>query len=258
MAHIRLNNVDVDFPIYDTRSRRLLNSEILPFGTGGLLNRSPGNRVMVNALRGVSLDIESGMKLGLIGHNGAGKTTLLRVLAGIYHPTRGTIETEGVVSPMFDVALGMEPDATGYENIRITGMLLGMSTQEVEALIPDIEEFTELSDYLDLPIRTYSSGMMMRLAFAVATGKKDADILLLDEAIGTGDASFLIKAQDRFETFLSTTNILVVASHSNSVIEKLCDQAALIEKGEIRYIGSVATALQMYDESNKEHAAATS
>ena len=234
----------------------MLSSEFIPFRTGGLLKRVRGNRVEVNALRGVSLEIESGMKLGLIGHNGAGKTTLLRVLAGIYYPTRGTIETEGIVSPMFDVALGMEPDATGYENIRITGMLLGMSTHEVEALIPDIEEFTELRDYLDLPIRTYSSGMMMRLAFAVATGKKNADILLLDEAIGAGDASFHVRAQERFETFLSKTNILVVASHSDTVIRKLCDQAALIDKGKIRYFGSVETALEIYDETNKAIAAA--
>jgi len=245
MAYLRLTNVDVDFPIYNT-SRRLLNFNLPSSSAGGFMKRDRSNRVTVNALRGVTLTIESGTRLGLIGHNGAGKTTLLRVLAGIFHPTRGTIESEGNVSPMFDIQLGMEPDATGYENIKITGMLLGMSAREVENLVPEIEEFTELQNYLELPIRTYSAGMMMRLAFAIATAKKNAEILLLDEAIGAGDANFQEKAQTRFDKFQSQSNITVIASHSDGMIRSMCNQAALFEKGQILFVGAVDEALELY------------
>jgi len=250
MAYLKLRNVDVDFPVYGVRSRRLLASNLLRLRTGGVMAVGGKDHVTVSALRDITIDIEHGERLGLIGHNGAGKTTLLRVLAGIYHPTRGSITREGRVSPMFNITLGMEKDATGYENIRITGMLLGMTRKEVETAIPEIEEFTELGDYLALPVRTYSSGMFMRLAFGIATAKVP-EILLLDEGLAAGDAAFAAKAKDRLHKFFSESSILVVASHSEGIIRELCNRAALLEKGQIVFHGDVDEALRCYSERVK-------
>ncbi|MCH7539344.1 MAG: ABC transporter ATP-binding protein [Proteobacteria bacterium] len=250
MAYLKLRNVDVDFPVYGVRGRRLLTSNLLRLPTGGVMAVGSKDRVTVSALRDITIDIEHGERLGLIGHNGAGKTTLLRVLAGIYHPTRGSIRHEGRVSPMFTITLGMEPDATGYENIRVSGLLRGMTRSEIEAAIPEIEEFTELGDYLALPVRTYSTGMFMRLAFGIATAKVP-EILLLDEGLAAGDAAFAAKAKDRLHKFFSESSILVIASHSAEIIRDLCNRAALLEKGQIVFYGDVDEALECYSERAK-------
>lgn len=227
----------------------MVRTDILRQSLGGKLGarKQRSSRVLVTALSNINLTIPHGDRVGLIGHNGAGKTTLLRVLAGIYHPSRGTISIEGRVSPLFDIALGMEPDATGYENINILGLLLGMSRVEIKRAIPEIEEFTGLREYLSLPIRTYSSGMQMRLGFAMVTAVTP-EIVSLDESIGTGDAAFHQAMQRRFDRFLSRSNIMVLASHSDDLIRKFCTRALLLDGGEIVFDGPVEDGLAAYQQ----------
>ncbi len=247
MAHIRLRNVNVDIPVYDARSRRLISKEVLLRRIGGAMKVDRDSRVVVSALHDISLDIEQGDRLGLVGHNGAGKTTLLRVLSGIYPPTDGTVEAEGRVAPMFNISLGMEMDATGYENIYMMGRLLGMNEKEIEAAAPDIEEFTELGDYLSLPVRTYSSGMLMRLAFGIATSKP-AEIVLIDEAMGAGDAAFYEKTQERLDRFLSESSLLVLTTHSEQLIRQFCTRAVLLHNGKIELVGDLDEVYAKYGE----------
>lgn len=246
MVSLRLDQVSIDFPIYNA-SARSLRRDILRFSVGGRISEDSRHKVVVNALEDISLSLAEGDRLGLIGHNGAGKSTLLRVMAGIYEPVRGTIETEGSVSTIFDLTLGMNPDATGFEQIRLQARFLGINRTEVENIIWDVAEFTELGDYLHLPIRTYSSGMMVRLAFGIATCIQP-DILLMDEMIGAGDAAFLHRAQGRLEKFVGGARILTVASHSETVIRDWCNAAALLDHGKLVFVGPVEEALERYRE----------
>ena len=209
MTSIRLNHVSVEFPIYNARGRSL-RGELLRRTVGGRIQAAEGSHVSVWALRDISLTLRQGDRLGLIGGNGAGKSTLLRILSGVYEPPVGRATIEGRVSSLTDIMMGMDPEATGYENISLRGVLLGFTRKEIQARIGEIEEFTELGDFLDLPMRTYSSGMMLRLAFAVTTAVTP-EILIMDEMSGTGDAGFLAKAQARLERMIAGAHILVIA-----------------------------------------------
>lgn len=235
MSMVEAREIYLDYPIVGMGSQSLKN-RLLGAATGGLISSGDGVPV-VNALRGVSFELNEGDRLGLIGHNGAGKSTLLKVLAGIYRPTAGTLSTKGRVVSTLNLALGMEPEATGIENIFIRGLLLGMKRKEIEQKLADIAEFTELGDYLRMPVRVYSSGMSTRLAFATVTAM-DSDILLMDEVIGTGDATFIEKAEKRLNEFMRRSEIIVLASHDNSVIRKFCNKALLLEHGRIIASGS--------------------
>jgi ABC-2 type transport system ATP-binding protein len=244
VASIDLRNVSVAFPIYDASSRSLKKT-LLPGTTGGRIGVDASHVSIVQALDNVSLSFQHGDRVGLVGHNGAGKTTLLRVLAGIYEPGGGTVEVKGHVAPLFDIALGMDPEATGYDNIFLRGLFLGLTRKQVQARLGEIAEFTELGDFLDLPIRTYSAGMRMRLAFAVSTSI-EPDILLLDEGIGAGDASFLEKADKRLTDFTSKAGIIVLASHSEGLIKKMCQKAVLFERGQVIAFGTTEDILALY------------
>jgi ABC-type polysaccharide/polyol phosphate transport system ATPase subunit len=204
----------------------------------------------VDALTQISLHLQSGDRLGLIGHNGAGKSTLLRILAGIYEPSVGKVNINGSIGAMLDITLGMDPEATGYENIRIRGMILGLSKSEIEQIIPDIEEFTEMGSFLSMPVKTYSSGMTVRLAFAISTAIAP-DILLMDEAIGAGDAHFMEKAQKRLENFVHQSEILVLASHSNAAIRQFCNKALWLEHGRVHMFDDVETVVSAYENREK-------
>ena len=247
MAHIRLRDVNVDIPVYDARSRRLISKEVLLRRIGGAMKVDSDSRVVVSALHDITLDIEQGDRLGLVGHNGAGKTTLLRVLSGIYPPTDGTVETSGRVAPMFNISLGMEMDATGYENIHMMSRLLGMEDDDIASAVPDIEDFTELGDYLSLPVRTYSSGMLMRLAFGIATART-ADIVLIDEAMGAGDAVFYEKTQERLGLFLSKSSLLVLTTHSERLMRQFCTRAVMMHNGKIELVGDLDEVYAKYGE----------
>jgi ABC-type polysaccharide/polyol phosphate transport system ATPase subunit len=245
MASIILENVTVDFPIYGTQ--RSFRKQLFRAATGGLIIRGgrAERRVSVRAIDRLDLIIEHGDRLGLIGHNGAGKSTLLRVLAGVYAPTSGRIEIAGRVSPLFSASPGIDYDATGYENLVTCGMFLGMSRAEIEAKTKDIEDFCELGEYLDLPMRTYSSGMVTRFAFALAT-TIDPEILLLDEGIGAGDARFAERASKRIEALIGRAHIMVLASHSDAMVRAMCNKAILMTQGRIVAAGAVDEVYEKY------------
>jgi ABC-type polysaccharide/polyol phosphate transport system ATPase subunit len=193
----------------------------------------------------VSFEIFEGDRVGLVGHNGSGKTTLLRTLAGIYEPVSGAIQTNGRVFPLFDLQLGMDPDATGIENIWMRGKMLGLTTKEIKDALDEIADFTELGDYLYMPIRAYSTGMALRLAFAISTAIVP-EILVLDEMIGAGDAAFLSRANARLKTFLARTGILVIASHSVSILRQWCNKGLLLEQGKMVAYGALEDVVSIY------------
>lgn len=199
----------------------------------------------VVAVDGVSLRVNHGDRVGLIGHNGAGKTTLLRVIAGIYEPCRGRVEIEGRVAPIFDIAHGIDPESTGYENIRLRGLLLGMTPEEIDHRFDEIAEFTGLGDFLRMPLRTYSVGMNARLAFAVSTAI-EPDILLLDEGMVAGDTAFMEKADRRLEALVSRTRLLVLASHSETMLRKTCTKGVVMNRGRVAYEGTLDGAIEFY------------
>jgi ABC-type polysaccharide/polyol phosphate transport system ATPase subunit len=231
VAHILIDDLAVEFAIYGSSSRSLKNT-IVAQATGGRIMAGARDVVAVRAIDGLNLELKDGDRVGLVGHNGAGKTTLLRVIAGIYKPARGVITIEGRVGTLLDPRAGMDGEATGIENIYLRGHLLGMSRQEIEASVRDIAEFTELGDFLALPMKTYSQGMSARLAFAISTAMQN-DILLIDEGIGAGDASFQEKAQKRVESLFARTAIVVLASHSEELIRRYCNRKVQLEHGRL-------------------------
>jgi ABC-2 type transport system ATP-binding protein/lipopolysaccharide transport system ATP-binding protein len=237
--------VSVSFPIYHGGSRSL-KKRLLFRGTGGQLADDANHRIIVEALRDVSVTLKAGDRVALIGHNGAGKTTLLRVMAGVYEPFAGAVTSYGRISPMFDINLGIDNDISGYDNIRLRGLILGLRANEIEERMPDIVDFTELGDYLDIPVRTYSSGMMTRLTFAVATCFAP-EILLMDEWIMAGDASFLAKARLRVKSFVERANILVLASHNLVTCRQWCNKAVWMDRGQIRAQGDIEEILFAYE-----------
>jgi ABC-2 type transport system ATP-binding protein len=180
-----------------------------------------------------------------VGHNGAGKSTLLRLLSGIYEPTRGTAEIHGRVAPVFDLGVGMDPEISGYENILIRGLFLGMTRRQMQDRVDDIAEFTELGDFLSLPLRTYSTGMRIRLALGVVTSI-DPEILLLDEGIGAVDAAFMERARDRLADLVKRAGLLVFASHSEEFLRQLCDSAVWLDHGRVRAQGGLDDVLRQY------------
>jgi ABC-type polysaccharide/polyol phosphate transport system ATPase subunit len=245
MARVVLENVRVDFPIYATQ--RNLRTAIINRATGGLIRREGRNqnRVVVTALAGVSMTLEDGDRIGLIGHNGSGKSTLLKVIAGIYEPIEGRLMVEGAVTPLFDMMPGLDPEDSGYENIFTAGLLLGLSPEEIESKIPQIEELSELGEYLSLPVRTYSAGMTMRLGFSLVTSVVPG-ILLMDECIGAGDARFAERMERRLNEFIGRSRILVLASHSDNMLRAMCNKAALMQAGRILAMGPVNEICQQY------------
>ena len=231
MPTISARNVVVDFSIYGTKSRSLKNT-VIRAATGGALATDAADRVVVRALDNLSFDFNEGERIGLIGHNGSGKTTLLRVLAGIYEPTSGTISVRGRVTSMLSITLGMDPDATGYENIFLRGTLLGLRRREILGLVDDICEFSELGEYIYMPMRTYSSGMTMRLMFAISTSVP-ADTILMDEWLSVGDPEFSEKAQQRLTRLVDRAELLVIASHSAEIVGNICNRVFRLEHGKL-------------------------
>lgn len=231
MAEIIFDTVTIAYPIYNTRSQSLRN-QLVRISTGGMLSTEAAHTVVVKAIQDASFSIRSGDTVGLIGHNGAGKTTLLRTMAGIFHPSSGTITRTGRVSTIIEIGAGMDAELSGYENIVRMGLLMGSSRKEVAALIPQIEEFTELGAFLNMPVRTYSSGMTMRLMFAVATAVQP-EILLIDEMFGTGDAGFQEKAFARMQELIANSEIFVFASHNLELVKRFCKRIFRLEHGKM-------------------------
>ena len=244
---IHLDNVTLDLPIYEIHGRSL-KRQVMRLGRSNAVADDSDGVIIIRALHQIQLKLRAGDRVGLIGHNGAGKSTLLRVLAGIYSPTSGTVRQHGKSVPLLDINLGMDENATGLQNIRLRGLLLGMSHHEILAKKDEIAAFSELGDYLDLPLRTYSSGMRIRLAFAISTAV-DAEILLLDEVMGVGDSSFMNKAQQRLNDLHNRSDIVVLAMHSNAEIRRTCNKALWLDNGTIVMAGEVEHVLAAYEAS---------
>lgn len=245
MAHIELRDVAVELPIYHASTRSLKNRIIGRMSLGGPIGEDASHRICVKALDGVSLSFRHGDRVALLGANGAGKSTLLRVLAGIYEPMRGRVQIKGRIASLFDISLGLDPESTGYENIQLRGLFLGMSRSEIRERRNSIAAFTELGDYLAMPLRTYSTGMVLRLAFAVST-HVDAEILLMDEWIGAGDMAFTEKAERRLVELVGGSAILVLASHSEGIVRSTCNKAVLLKQGTVAHVGAVDEVLRVY------------
>ena len=245
-----MRDVVIDYPLYgyEKSLRTALKRTV-----GGLIQRdsTQDKRVYIRALNVPSLDFGHGDRVGIIGHNGSGKSTLLRLCAGVYEPTQGEVHIEGKLSSLFSFAPGMDLEDTGYENIQTCGLLLGLTRAEIQRKLPYIEEFSELSDFLNLPVRTYSSGMTVRLGFSLATSI-DPEILILDEMFGAGDQKFAVKARERINDLVNRAHILLFASHSTVLVKEMCNKAILLHAGEIVAQGEVDPVLEKYEYMVKE------
>lgn len=244
MAKIQFIQAGVEIPIFNAASRSL-KTRIMQMATGGNLSADKNGHVVVQALQGLNFEFAEGDRVGLLGHNGAGKSTLLRVLSGVYSPTRGEVIVQGQVASLIDVSLGIDHEATGRENIFLRGALLGLTKKEVDAKLEEIIDFSELGDYIDMPVRTYSSGMHLRLAFAVST-VICPEILLMDEWLSVGDESFKHKAEARIKELVESTKILVIASHSRDLIQRTCNRVLWLEHGNIKMDGKPEEVCQSY------------
>lgn len=233
---IKTQNLDVTFPIFE-KATRTLKSTL----AGQKANRESGVRKF-RALRGVTIAIDQGDRVGLLGHNGAGKSTFLRTLAGIYQPTGGTLNVEGEIKTMFEIGTGLDFDATGYENIPLIAAANQIKVVDMKALIADVETFTELGEALDRPMRTYSTGMRMRIAFAVTTAFP-SDILLMDEVIGVGDNVFREKSRQRIELMIDKAGTLILASHSSAFLKTYCTRGLVFNSGQIVFDGPIDEAI---------------
>lgn len=243
MANLIIDNVSVSFPLYHGESRSLKKTMFA--AASGRLGEDRKHRLVVEALRNVSFSLHTGDRLGFIGSNGAGKTTLLRTMAGIYEPVGGNITIDGAITALLDPGQGMNFEMTGRENIRLRGLFNGVNDAQIKQLQADVASFAGLDQFLELPVRTYSSGMVVRLGFALATAIKP-QILLMDEWILAGDASFLDKARHRLETMVRGAEILVLSSHSAEVILQWCNRVIWMDGGQIKADGTPEEVLAAY------------
>jgi lipopolysaccharide transport system ATP-binding protein len=233
-ARILLEGCGLVLPIYGTINRSLKGA-VMASATGGRMAAASRHVTLVEALKDVSLDIRGGDRVGLMGHNGAGKTSLLRMMAGIYEPTSGRLEVQGRVSSFINLGMGMDLEATGRENILLCGLMFGMKLEDIRRLSPAIGDFSGLEGFLDMPVRTYSTGMMARLVFSIVTSVP-AEIVLMDEWLSVGDAAFMQQAQQRLHALVEQASILVLASHSEEIIADMCNVVVRMEHGEVKSV----------------------
>jgi lipopolysaccharide transport system ATP-binding protein len=253
MAQVIAEGVCVDFPLYHG-SARSLKRTVVAAASGGRISKDAQKRIVVQGLRDVSFTLSPGERLGLIGSNGAGKTTLLRTLAGIYEPVRGCVRIEGTLNALLDPNLGMNPDLTGRENIALRGLFAGLDRASIRRMEEDVITFAGLSEFIHLPLRTYSSGMIVRLGFALATAIHP-EILLMDEWFLAGDAQFIGKAQARLELLVRNAEILVLSSHEHKVIKEWCTRALWLDRGRVMKEGAPEEVIAAYLDSIEEQRA---
>ncbi len=246
MSLIQLNDVGLRF-----RVRRFGRISLKEYLLQGFFRRSAQTTFEVQALENIDLIVNEGERLGIIGHNGAGKSTLLKLLAGIYPPTAGRCEVKGRVSAMFDIALGFEQDASGWENIMYRGYLQGETPRSIRAKMQPIAEFSELGDFLNMPVRYYSAGMMVRLAFSIATAI-EPEILIVDEVLSAGDMAFQSKARERMRALMCSARAVIVVSHDLQSLEMLCDRVLWLDHGKVRLTGSTQEVIDAYKKQVNE------
>ena len=244
MAAVEVSGVAVSFPVYHGNSRSLKKT-VFAAASNRRLGQDAKHRIVVEALRDVSFSLRSGERLGLVGGNGAGKTTLLRTIAGIYEPVVGGVRVSGSVATMLDPNLGMNVDLTGRENIALRGLYGGFNRTEIRRLEEDVEAFAELGEFLDLPMRVYSSGMVVRLGFALATAIR-SQVLLMDEWFLAGDAAFMEKARLRLEDLVRGAEILVLSSHMTRVVLDWSTRVIWMDQGRIRDDGEPEAVIERY------------
>ena len=242
MAQINLKDVNMSFPIIG--SNIYLKGALINKLIGGRINTHQ-KKVSVNALSNVNLEAKNGDRIGLIGHNGAGKSTLLSLIAGIYHPDSGTRAVSGKVQTLFDTNIGLEPEESGLKNIRKIGLFHGVNPELIQEKMDEIVEESGLGNYINFPVRTYSSGMRLRLGFCVISSLKP-EILVLDEMIGVGDKNFQDYAQNKINSLIKSASILIIATHSSKIIEKFCNRLILMKNGQIIKDGDVEEVNKYY------------
>ncbi|MCC7253454.1 ABC transporter ATP-binding protein [Hyphomicrobium sp.] len=242
-SEITLTNVSIAFPLVRYQARQSWVAEA-PTKTGGKIERSERGVTRICALEDISLTVNAGDRIGILGHNGAGKSTLLRVVVGVYPPSKGAVRVRGRIASMIDIHTGFDNASTGIENIRLRAMFMNIPPKLVEDRLPDVAEFAGLGDYLNLPLATYSSGMRARLAFAIATGF-DPEIVVMDEWLSAGDRAFREKAEARMDTFVDQADILVIASHSDPLLMRVCNRAIVLDGGRIVFDGPVKDAIEL-------------
>jgi lipopolysaccharide transport system ATP-binding protein len=231
MVSVNLKNISLNIPIY-SNYQCSFKSSVINNLLGGVIDYQHKSNLSIRALDNINIDLKKGDKFGILGHNGSGKTSLLRVIAGVYKNYTGSLLVNGSISSLLDISLGMDIEATGFENIRMRGVIMDLKLQEIKKLEKEIGEFSELGNYLNLPIRTYSSGMIMRLGFAISTSL-NADILIMDEWLSVGDESFQIKSQERLKKLISDESILIIASQSKELINSICNKQIELKNGQI-------------------------
>jgi ABC-2 type transport system ATP-binding protein/lipopolysaccharide transport system ATP-binding protein len=247
MTYVHAANVSVSYPVF-TAASQSLKTRILSRMTGGRIDVKSSRHVEIQAVDRVSFAIKPGDRVALLGHNGSGKSTLLRTIAQIYHPCAGRMQVEGKVAALFDTSFGLDFESNGYENIVLRSLLLNIPRNEIDAKIEDIVAFSGIGEFVDMPLRTYSAGMVARLAFAIATSV-DADILLIDEGIGVGDAAFMTKADERLRRFIERAEVVVLASHIEKLVSAICTRGLVMRKGRIVFDGDIEVALDFYNSS---------
>ena len=245
MVHLILKDAGLDYPMYGPASLSLRAQILRPAIIGAKINANEHSIVTTCALESVNLELKEGDRLGLVGSNGSGKSTLLKLMAGVYSPTRGTVLSEGEIRTLFNIGLGMDDEATGFENVVLMGLAHGASRKEIDQKIDEIVEFSELGQYMSFPMRTYSDGMRLRLSFAVATAF-GADIVLIDEIFGVGDQRFYQKASMRLNQYIGETGIVVLASHSAELVRQICTKALWVDQGVVKALGPVDDVLTAY------------
>ncbi|MFZ9791773.1 MAG: ABC transporter ATP-binding protein [Gemmataceae bacterium] len=250
MARLELDHVDLTFKV---RSCNVIT--LKEFLLGKIFTNKTRPNMEVHALKNVSFCVEQGERLGIIGHNGAGKSTMLKTLAGVYQPTHGKRIIEGRVSSLFEIALGFEPEASGWENISFRSYLQGETPKTISKKRQAIADFTELGDFLKMPVRYYSAGMLVRLAFSIATSI-DPEILLVDEVLAAGDLAFQEKARNRMKEMMARAHLMVMVSHDLGSIQTLCDRAIWMDHGSVRMFGKTQDVIGAYMNSVKPETAA--
>lgn len=250
MAAIDVRNLHISFPLYHGASRSLKHSMAEAVsgwrsGPSAHLARDARARIVVNVLRGIDFQLRPGDRLGLIGGNGAGKTTLLRAMAGIYEPIAGRVQIQGLLGTLLDPNLGMNIELTGRENIGLRCRFFGLARADVQDIEHNVEDFANLGDFMDMPMKTYSAGMLVRLAFGLATAITP-QVLLMDEWFMAGDASFMEKAQHRLAALVERTEILVVSTHQPDIMRRWCTRVIWLDNGMIRMDGTPDGVLAAY------------